>query len=215
MVWRKGDQENFGPGMLEIGQWMMAQGLLTWELIDKEGQGQDHVPPPTPRQPYDVHIPPVGHLIAPHRYPEVVPANVFPLTPYSENDPNPPPHYDDLFPPATPHSQTLTPTYIPASVHYHLFLPFPYTHLLPMTLSSPHQYLLTLLRPPLFLPTFLKSGIWMMSQTGTCSSSLPACPHTLFLIFIFHYPCSNPSLTYRKKGICSRLLQSYSCNDMV
>ena len=97
VVWRKGDWENFGPGMLEIGQWTMALGLLTWELIDKEGQNQ--VPPPTPRQPYDVHIPPVGHLMAPHRYPEVVPPNVFPLPPYSENDSDPPPHYDDLFPP--------------------------------------------------------------------------------------------------------------------
>ena len=109
MVWRKGDWENFGPGMLEIGQWTMALGLLTWELIDKEGQGQDQVPPPTPRQPYDVHIPPVGCLMAPHRYPEVVPANVFPLPLIQKMTPTLHPIMMICFPLAIPHSQTLTP----------------------------------------------------------------------------------------------------------
>ena len=38
--------------------------------------------------------------MAPHRDPEVVPTNIVPLPPYSENDPDPLPRYDDLFPPA-------------------------------------------------------------------------------------------------------------------
>ena len=126
MVWRKGDWEDFRPGILEIGQWTMALGLLIWELTEKEGQGQDQVPP-TPRQPHDIHTPPVRHFMAPHRCPhfEIAPANVFFLPPYSEKDPDPPCHYDNLFPLAIPNSQTLTPTYIPALMHYHLFLPFP------------------------------------------------------------------------------------------
>ena len=39
--------------------------------------------------------------MASHRCPncDTIPANVFPLPPYSETDPDPLPHYDDLFPP--------------------------------------------------------------------------------------------------------------------
>ena len=124
MVWRKGDREDFRPGILEIGQWMMALGLLTWQLIDRDGQGQDQVPPPTPRQPYDIHTPPVGHFTAPHRYPEIVPTNVFPLPPIQKMTLTLHP-MTICFPLAISNSQTLTPTYVPASVHYHLFLPFP------------------------------------------------------------------------------------------
>ena len=42
---------------------MMATGLMTWELPDEEGQCQ--VPPPTPRQPHNIHTPPVGCFMAP------------------------------------------------------------------------------------------------------------------------------------------------------
>ena len=47
MVWRKGDQEDFRLGISETGQWMMAPGLMTWELADEKfnGQGQGQVPP--------------------------------------------------------------------------------------------------------------------------------------------------------------------------
>ena len=64
-------------------------------------QGQDQVPPPTPTLPYENHSSPVGCFIAHHRCPhcEDVPDNIFPLPPYSFDDPDPPPHYEDLFPP--------------------------------------------------------------------------------------------------------------------
>ena len=63
------------------------------------GQGQDQVPPPTPKLPYSDHSPPVGHFMAPHRCPycKDIPDNIFPLPHYSVDDPNPPPHYKDLF----------------------------------------------------------------------------------------------------------------------
>ena len=39
--------------------------------------------------------------MAPHRCPhcEDIPDDIFPLPPYSVDDPDPPPHYKDLFPP--------------------------------------------------------------------------------------------------------------------
>ena len=63
---------------------MMAPGLLIGELADEEVQGQDQIPPSTPRQPHNIHIPPVGHFMAPHRCPhcEIVLANVFSLPPF-------------------------------------------------------------------------------------------------------------------------------------
>ena len=58
-------------------------------------------PPPTPRLPYDTYSPPVGHFMAPHRcsHCDDIPENMFPLSPYSVNDPNPPTCYKDMFPP--------------------------------------------------------------------------------------------------------------------
>ena len=82
------------------------------------GKGKTKCPHPPPRQPYDAYTPPMGHFIAPHRCPhcENFPANIFPLPPYSMTDPDPPPHYDDLF----------SPGYTP--------FPNPNTHLCPNTL---------------------------------------------------------------------------------
>ena len=44
---------------------------------------------------------PCGVLYGPHRCPhcEDIPNDIFPLPPYSVDDPNPSPHYEDLFPP--------------------------------------------------------------------------------------------------------------------
>ena len=84
------------------------------------GKGKAKYPPPTPRLPYDSYSPPVGHFMAPQRCPhcEDILEDIFPLPPYYVNDPNPPPHYEDLFPLVTPHSLTLTPTYTPVLLHY-------------------------------------------------------------------------------------------------
>ena len=59
-------------------------------------QGQDQVPPPTPRLPYNIYSPPVGHFMAPCRCPycEDIPKDIFPLPSYSVDDPGPPPHYE-------------------------------------------------------------------------------------------------------------------------
>ena len=65
------------------------------------GKGKTKYPPPTPRLPYNNYSPPVGHFMAPHRCPhcEDIPDHIVLLPPYSVNDPDPPLHYDDLFPP--------------------------------------------------------------------------------------------------------------------
>ena len=86
--------------------------------------------PPTPRLPYSDHSSSMGHFMAPHRCPhcETIPNNMFHLPPYSIDDPDPLPHYEDLFPPVIPHSLTPTPTYSPVSLQY-LPLLFPWNHL--------------------------------------------------------------------------------------
>ena len=60
---------------------------------------------PKPPLPHNTHSPPVGHFKAPHRCPhcEDIPDDIFPLPSYSANDPDPPPHYEDLFPPNYTH----------------------------------------------------------------------------------------------------------------
>ena len=65
------------------------------------GKGKAKYPPPTPRLPYSSYSPTVGCFMAPHRCPHCddIPDNIFPLPPYSKTDPDPLPHYDDLFPP--------------------------------------------------------------------------------------------------------------------
>ena len=132
----------------------MAPGLMTWILTDQDeefnGQGQDQVPPPPPRQPHDTYTPPVGCFIAPHRCPhcEIVPANVFSLPPYSVTDLDPPPQYDNLFPPGyTPFPNTNThphPSFntLPPTSSFPLDPPPSYDSFLPQ------QCLLSLLWPP-------------------------------------------------------------------
>ena len=68
--------------------------------MDK-GKGKTKHPSPTPRLPHSAHSPPVGNFMAPHRclHCEDIPDDIFPLPPYSVDDPDPPTHYEDLFPP--------------------------------------------------------------------------------------------------------------------
>ena len=82
--WR-GDQEDRQPIETDVGS---------------DEQGQDQVPPSHTQTSSSYYSPPVEHFIAPHRCPhcENIPANIFPLPPYSVTDPDPLPHYDDLFP---------------------------------------------------------------------------------------------------------------------
>ena len=84
------------------------------------GQGQGQVPLSHTQLPYNSYSPPIGHFMAPHRCPhcEDIPDDIFPLPPYSVTNPDPPPHYDDLFPLVTPHSLTPTPTYASVSLQY-------------------------------------------------------------------------------------------------
>ena len=103
-----------------------ARGLIDLD-VGSDRQGQDQVSPSPPRQPYDAYTPPVGCFVAPHRclYCEDFPANIFPLHPSSMTDPDPPPHYDDLFPP----------DYTP--------FPNPNTHLCPSFSTLPNTLLPT------------------------------------------------------------------------
>ena len=95
--------------------------------------GKAKYPPPTPRLPYDSFSPPVGGFMAPHRCPHCkdIPADIIPLPPYSVTDPDPPPHYDDLFPPG----------YTP--------FPNPNTHLCPSFTTLPNPSI-PLDPPPLY-----------------------------------------------------------------
>ena len=105
----------------------MTTGRLTDLDVESDRQGQGQVPPPTPRQPYDVYTPPVGHFLASHRCPhcENIPTDVFPLPPYFVTDPDPLPCYDDLFPPG----------YTP--------FPNPSTHLCPSLNIQPSTHITT------------------------------------------------------------------------
>ena len=104
----------------ERQQTVQKKGLRRDPGLDyRQGQGQ--VPPPIPRLPYGNYSPPVGCFMAPHRCPhcEDIPEDIFPLAPYSVNDSDAPPHYEDLFPPG----------YIP--------FPNPNTHLCPSMARLP------------------------------------------------------------------------------
>ena len=118
--------------MMAHGQMTCMMGRLLTDLEkDVESEGQGQVPPPTPRLPYDAYTPPVGCFIAPHRclHCENIPANIIPLPPYSVTDPDPPPHYDALFPPG------YTPFLSPNTHLYPSFNTLPNT--LPPTPSFP------------------------------------------------------------------------------
>ena len=123
--------------------------------------------------------------MAPHRCPhcDSIPANIFALPPYSETDPDPLPHYDDLFPPG------YTPFPSP-NTHLHpsfnALPPIPY---IPLDPPPPYDSLFVTAVPPdtavapqvsLIIGMTLIDGIQMLGQTGTCSSSPPQTPHTLF-----------------------------------
>ena len=124
-------------------------------------------PPSTSRLPYN-NSPAVGHFMVPRRCPHCkdIPDNIFSLPPYSVDDPDPPPHYEDLFPPGYtpfPDLDTVTQS-IPMTRQPILFVPLdpppPYDSLLPQ------QCLQTLLRPPKFprlleQPLFLGYRCWV------------------------------------------------------
>ena len=140
----------------------------------------------------------MGHFMAPHRCPhcEDIPNDIFPLPLYSVDDPNPPLHYEDLFPPG----------YTP--------FPNPNTYICPISMTRlptpsvpldppPHDFLFATAVPPdsavapqisQITGATLIYGIWMLGWTGTCSSSPPH-PHTLLFYNIF-----KPLLKPHKKG---------------
>ena len=105
----------------------------------------------------------------------------FPLSPYSSTDPDPLPHYDDMFSPGyTPFPKTNT--------HLHpsfTTLPIPSVPLdpppsydFPFATAAPLDSAVAP-QVPFITQTTLIYGILMLSQTGTCSSSPPVHPHTL------------------------------------
>ena len=67
--------------------------------------------PPTPRLPYNNLSPPVGCFMAPHRclHCDDIPDSIFPLPPYSIDDPDPHPIMKTYFPLTIPPSLTQTP----------------------------------------------------------------------------------------------------------
>ena len=138
-------------------------------------------PPPTPRLPYSDHSSSVGCFMVPHRCPhcETIPNDTFPLPPYSIDDPDPPPHYDDLFPPG----YTLSPN---PNTHLHpSFTTLP-TPSIPLDPPPPYDSLFATAAPPnsaeapqisQIIGATLIYGIQTLSWTGTCSSSPPVHPH--------------------------------------
>ena len=130
----------------------------------------------------------MGCFIAPHRCPhcEEIPADIFPLPPYSVTDPDPLPHYYDLFPPG----YTLFPN---PNTHLHpSFTTLP-TPSIPLDPPPSYDSLFTTAAPPdsavapqvpLITGTTPIYGILMLSQTGTCSSSPP--PYFNFYLTFFN-----------------------------
>ena len=155
----------------------MTQKTSGQQTVPKETQDRPQsrvrarpsTPLPHLRLPYDSYFPPMGHFIAPHRCPycKDILADIFPLPPYSVTDPEPPPHYGDLFPPG----------YTP--------FPSPNTHLcpslttlptpsIPLDPSPPYDSIFATAAPPdsavapqvsLIIGMTLICGIWMLGQT--------------------------------------------------
>ena len=138
--------------------------------------------------------------MAPHRCPhcEDIPDDIFPLPSYSVTDPDPLPHYDDLFPPGyTPFPNPNT--------HLHpsfTTLPAPS---FPLDPPPPYDSLFATAAPSdspvapqvsLIIGVTLICGIQILGQTGTI---VPAHlkPHTLSLSDIFY----TPAQTLLKKRI--------------
>ena len=144
----------------------------------------------------------MGHFIATQRCPhcEIVPANVFPLPPYSVTDPNPPPQYDDLFPPG--YTQFPNPNTLPCPS----FNTLPPTPSFPLDLPPSYDSLFATAAPPVsavdpqisqIIGVTHIYGILMLSWTGTCSSSPLA--HPTYLIFNFHSPAQTLIRPHQKK----------------
>ena len=151
-------------------------------------------PPPTPRQPYDVYTPPVGHFIGPHRCPhcENIPNDIFPLPPYSVTGPDPLSHYDDLFPlgytpfpcPNThlcPSFNTL-PNILPPTPSFPLDQPTSYDSLFTTAAPSDSDEAPQISQ---IIGITLICGTQTRSQTGTCSSSPPV--HPPYLIYTLYF----------------------------
>ena len=77
--------------------------------------------------------------MAPHRCPHCynIPANIFPLPPYSETNPDPTPHNDDLFPPG------YTPFHNPNTHLYSSFNALPPIPSIPLDAPPPYNSLFT------------------------------------------------------------------------
>ena len=179
-----------------------------------QGQGKDQVPPPRPGLPYNNSLP-VGHFMAPHRCPhcEDIPDNIFPLPPYSVDDPSPPPHYEDLFPPGyTPFPNPNT--YVcPISMTR---LPTPSVPLDPPPL---YDFLFATAGPPdstvapqisQIIGATLIYGIQMLSRAGTCSSSPP--PYLNFYI-IFNSPAQTPIKKQKKRKKRTKMHFEMYCEE--
>ena len=162
------------------------------------GKGKAKYPPSTSRLPYNTYTRPVGHFIAPHRCPHCdnIPDNIFPLPPYAVTDPDPLPHYDDLFPPCyTPFlspNTHLCPSFnvLPPNPSFPLDLPHSYDSLF-ATAVPPDSAEATQISQ--ITGITLICGTQILSRTGTCSSSPPPILHLLLCI------SNSPSQTLIKK----------------
>ena len=124
-----------------------------------------------------------------HRCPhyETIPNDIFPLLPYSINNPDPPPHYEDLFPPGYtpfPNPNThLCPSFTTLPTPYILLDSTPSYDSLFATAAPPNSAVAT--QVLLIIGTTLIYGIQMLSWTWTCSPSPPVHPHTLIFTIYF------------------------------
>ena len=123
-------------------------------------------------------------------------------------DPDPLPHYDDLFPPGyTPFPSPNThlcpsfntlPNTLPPTPSFPLDPPPSYNSL--FATAVPHD---SAMAPQIsqFIGTTCICGTQMLSQTGTCSSSPPVLPHTSLLLYISSSPAQTLyNLKVGKKG---------------
>ena len=114
---------------------------------------------------------------------KMFPINIFPLPPYSIDDPNPLPHYEDLFPPG------YTPFPNPSTTTWPITMTQLPTPSIPLDPPPPYDSLFATAAPPdsavapqisQITGATLIAGIQMLGQTGTCSSSPPHPPSLNF-----------------------------------